>query len=125
MLTSRLKNAHMMADFSKKRANKTAQKLKDVEEAVPGQIERAIHGYQFLEDFRREASKDAAYYLCRFTRTYKEVNPAIVDNYREFIQGYDEGWFANCNLDASSTPNEEDDEGPLPKAAEQDDAPTS
>ncbi|GAA0155234.1 hypothetical protein LIER_13005 [Lithospermum erythrorhizon] len=92
--------AEMMADFSKKRADETAQKLKAVEEAVPGQIEKAIRGYQFSKDFRREAGKDAAYCLCRFTRTYKEVNPAIVDNYCEFIQGYDKEWFTNCNLDA-------------------------
>ncbi|GAA0170296.1 hypothetical protein LIER_24592 [Lithospermum erythrorhizon] len=124
-LTSRLKNAQMMADFSKKRTDETARKLKAVEEVVPWKIEEAIRGYQFSKDFRREAGKDSTYYLCRFTRTYKEVNPGIVDNYREFIQGYDEEWFANYNLDAPLTPREEDHEGPLPETAEKDDAPAS
>ncbi|GAA0152018.1 hypothetical protein LIER_10608 [Lithospermum erythrorhizon] len=123
-LNSKLKNAQMMADFSKKRADEAPQKLEAVEEAVPGRIEEAVRGYQFFEDFRREAGKDAAYCLCHFTRTYKEVNPVIVDNFRKFIQGYDEEWFTNCNLDTPLTPEEEGEEEPLPEAAE-DDAPAS
>ncbi|GAA0148745.1 hypothetical protein LIER_36788 [Lithospermum erythrorhizon] len=111
-------NAQMMADFSKKRADETAQNLKAMEEAIPGQIEEAIRGYQFSEDFRREAGKDAAYCLCRFARIYKEVNPAVVDNYCEFIQDYDEEWFANYNLDAPITPEEEGEEEPLPEVVE-------
>ncbi|GAA0169299.1 hypothetical protein LIER_23817 [Lithospermum erythrorhizon] len=120
-----LKNAQMMANFSKRKAEDTDQKLKAMEEAVPGQIAEAIRGYHFSKGFRREAGKDAAYCLCRFARTAKEVNPAIVDNDREFIQNYDEEWFAKCNLDAPLTPEEEDEEEPLLKAAGQVDVPAS
>ncbi|GAA0143390.1 hypothetical protein LIER_04085 [Lithospermum erythrorhizon] len=41
-LNNRLKNAKMMADLSKKRADEIAQKLKEVEEEMPGQVQEAI-----------------------------------------------------------------------------------
>ncbi|GAA0146386.1 hypothetical protein LIER_06358 [Lithospermum erythrorhizon] len=121
-LTNKLKNAQMMADFSKRKAEDTAQKLKVAEKVLPGQIDEAIRDYHFTDGFRREAGKDAAYCSCRFSRTYKEGNPAIVDNYREFIQNYDEQWFANCNLSAPLTSKEENEENPLPEADGQADA---
>ncbi|GAA0174217.1 hypothetical protein LIER_27658 [Lithospermum erythrorhizon] len=131
-LNSKYKNAQLMAEFSKKkeeeatqRADDATRKLKEVEEAIPGQIQEAIREYQFSEDFRNEAGKDVAYCLCRFTKTYKGSNPAIVENYREFIQGYNEDWFANCNLDAPLTPEEEDEEEIILPGADQDDAQAS
>ncbi|GAA0179712.1 hypothetical protein LIER_30008 [Lithospermum erythrorhizon] len=111
----------MPNELSKKRADDTALKLKEVEEAISGRIQEAIRDYQFSDDFRNEAGKDATYCLCRFTRTYKEANPAIEENYREFIQGYDEEWSAHCNLESPLTPEDEGEEDPFPEG----DAPTS
>ncbi|GAA0146429.1 hypothetical protein LIER_06389 [Lithospermum erythrorhizon] len=89
-LNNKYKNAQLMAVFSKKKADEDTQradeatrKLKEVEEAIPGRIQEAICEYEFSEDFRNEAGKDAAYCLCRFTKTYKGVNHAIVENYRD------------------------------------------
>ncbi|GAA0140604.1 hypothetical protein LIER_01917 [Lithospermum erythrorhizon] len=131
-LNNKYKNAQLMAEFSKKKAEEATQKedeatrkLKEVEEAIPGRIQEAIREYQFSEDFRNEAGKDAAYCLCCFTKTYKGANPAIVENYREFIQGYNKDWFANCNLDAPLTPEEEDEEDVILPGADQDDAQAS
>ncbi|GAA0163643.1 hypothetical protein LIER_19457 [Lithospermum erythrorhizon] len=77
-LSSKYKNAQLMTEFSKKRADEATQraeeatqKLKVVEEAVPKRIPEAIREYQFSDDFRNESGKDAAYCLCHFTRTYK------------------------------------------------------
>ncbi|GAA0139066.1 hypothetical protein LIER_00689 [Lithospermum erythrorhizon] len=55
-------------DFSKRKAEDTAQKLKAVEEAVPGQIAEEIRGYHFSEGFRKEAGKDVGYCLCRLAK---------------------------------------------------------
>ncbi|GAA0172780.1 hypothetical protein LIER_26535 [Lithospermum erythrorhizon] len=112
------KRAQRISEISKKRADEAMQKLNEVEEAVPLQIEEAcchrmkeaIRQYYLSEDFRNEVGKDAAYCLCRFARTIKDSNPLIVDNYKDFIKGYNADWFTSCNLEAPLTPDEEDDE---------------
>ncbi|GAA0143097.1 hypothetical protein LIER_03858 [Lithospermum erythrorhizon] len=119
-LNNKYKHAQLMAELSKKKADEATQRLKEVEEAIPNHIQEAVREYQFSEDFINEAGKDAAYCLCRFTNTYKEANPLIVEKYRDFIQGYNEDWLANCNLDAPLTPEEEDEENVIPPGADQD-----
>ncbi|GAA0169652.1 hypothetical protein LIER_24088 [Lithospermum erythrorhizon] len=39
-----------------------------------------------------------------------DANPPIVDNYKDFMKGYNADSFTSCNLDALLTPDEEDDE---------------
>ncbi|GAA0150604.1 hypothetical protein LIER_09512 [Lithospermum erythrorhizon] len=110
----------------RKRADEELQKLKEVEESVPLKVEEAcrlrekeaICLYHFSEDFRNEAGRDAAYCLCRFTRTFKDSNPLIVDNYKEFIAGYNADWFSSCDLEAPLTPDEEDDAEAAPPGDE-------
>ncbi|GAA0151397.1 hypothetical protein LIER_10126 [Lithospermum erythrorhizon] len=99
-----------------RRASEAEQRSKAAEEALPGQIKRAIDEYQRSEEFRMEAGKEAAYYLCRFTKTYKDVTPAIVVNYEELIQGYEHAWFRPLDLSAPLTPDEEEETGPLDPA---------
>ncbi|GAA0171951.1 hypothetical protein LIER_41253 [Lithospermum erythrorhizon] len=108
------------------RADEALQKLKEVEESVPFKVEEAcrlrekeaIRQYQFSKYFRNEAGRNSAYCLCRFTRTYKDSNPLIVENYKDFIAGYNADWFASCDLEAPLTPEEEDDEEAAPPGDE-------
>ncbi|GAA0185704.1 hypothetical protein LIER_32992 [Lithospermum erythrorhizon] len=100
------------------------QKAKTAEQTLSQRVEKAIYDYQRSEAFRSEAGKEVAYCLCLFTKTYKEVNPSIVANYEEFIQGYDPDWFAPLDLSAPLTPSlEEDEEDDAPSTSA--DAPAS
>ncbi|GAA0185604.1 hypothetical protein LIER_32892 [Lithospermum erythrorhizon] len=110
------KRAQRISELSRKRAEEALQKLKEVEDSLPIKVEEAcqLRQYHFSEDFRNEAGRDAAYCLCRFTRTYKDSNPLIVENYKDFIAGYDADWFSSCDLDAPLTPEEEEDEEVAP-----------
>ncbi|GAA0144507.1 hypothetical protein LIER_04937 [Lithospermum erythrorhizon] len=98
----------LLQDQAKRKPLEAEQKVKDAEEALPRTIERVICDYQRFEDFRMELGNEAAYCLCRFTKTYKDNNPAIVANYEDFIQGYDQACFAPLNLSAPLTPDEEE-----------------
>ncbi|GAA0171696.1 hypothetical protein LIER_25670 [Lithospermum erythrorhizon] len=86
------------------------QRAKIAEKTLSQRVKKAIYDYQRSKAFRSEAGKEAAYYLCRFTKTYKEVNPSIVANYEELIQGYDPDWFVPLDLSAPFTPSPEEDE---------------
>ncbi|GAA0173112.1 hypothetical protein LIER_26797 [Lithospermum erythrorhizon] len=120
------KRAQRISELSRKRADEALQKLKEVEDSVPLKVEEAcrlrekeaIRQYHFSEDFRNEAGRDAAYCLCCFIRTYKDSNPLIVENYKDFIAGYDADWFTSCDLDAPLTPEEEEDEEAVPQEDE-------
>ncbi|GAA0174130.1 hypothetical protein LIER_27583 [Lithospermum erythrorhizon] len=86
------------------------KRAKTAKKTLSQWIEKAIYDYQCSEDFRNEAGKEAGYCPCHITKTYKEVNPSIVANYEEFIQGYDPEWFAHLNLSAPFTPTSKDEE---------------
>ncbi|GAA0149202.1 hypothetical protein LIER_08440 [Lithospermum erythrorhizon] len=93
-----------------KKVSELEQRAKVAEESLPRQIEKAIYDYQRSEGFRVDAGKEAAYCLCRFTKTYKEVNPYIVVNYHDFIQGYPKEWLTPSDLSAPLTPSPEKEE---------------
>ncbi|GAA0171357.1 hypothetical protein LIER_25408 [Lithospermum erythrorhizon] len=71
-----------------KKVGELEPRAKDAEEAPPQRIEKAIYDYHRFEDFQVKVGKEAAYCICRFAKTYKEVNPDIVANYLDFIQPY-------------------------------------
>ncbi|GAA0141084.1 hypothetical protein LIER_02309 [Lithospermum erythrorhizon] len=96
-----------------KKVGELEHRVKSAEEALPQRVQKAIFYYQRSVEFRLETGKEAVYYLCRFTKTYKDVNPSIVVNYEEFIQEYLQEWFAPLDLSAPLTPisEEEEEEG--------------
>ncbi|GAA0142486.1 hypothetical protein LIER_03377 [Lithospermum erythrorhizon] len=107
----------LVHDQSAKKMSVLEQRAKTAEETLSQLVEKAIYDYQRSEAFHSESGKEAACFLCRFTKTYKEVNPSIVENYEEFIQGYDPDWFAPLHLSAPLTSSPEEDE--------EDDAPST
>ncbi|GAA0150078.1 hypothetical protein LIER_09098 [Lithospermum erythrorhizon] len=116
-ISNMLQRLQLVHDQSTKRMRELEQRAKIAEETLSQRVEMAIYDYQRSKDFRNETEKEAAYCLCRFTKTYKEVNPSIVANYEEFIQGYDQEWFAPLDLSAPLTPTleeEEEDDPPAP-----------
>ncbi|GAA0155027.1 hypothetical protein LIER_12851 [Lithospermum erythrorhizon] len=78
-----------------------------------------------MAEFSKKMADEATQRAEKATQKLKVANPAIVENYRKFIQGYNEDWFTNCNLDAPLTPEEEDEEEAIPPGAERDNAQAS
>ncbi|GAA0174499.1 hypothetical protein LIER_27881 [Lithospermum erythrorhizon] len=93
-----------------KRVSDYEQKAKAAADALPRRVQEAIHAYQRSHTFHLEAGKETAHCLCRFTKTYRDVNHSIVANYEDFIQRYPKEWFAPLSLAAPLTPEVEDEE---------------
>ncbi|GAA0161006.1 hypothetical protein LIER_17425 [Lithospermum erythrorhizon] len=79
-------------------------RLQLVHNQTTKKVQKAIFDYQRSAEFRLEADKEAAYCLCCFTKTYRDVNPSIIANYEDFIQEYPEEWFAPLDLSGPLTP---------------------
>ncbi|GAA0166528.1 hypothetical protein LIER_21664 [Lithospermum erythrorhizon] len=122
-ISNKLQRLELVHSQTAKKISELEQRAKDAEEALPQRIEKAIYDYHCSEDFQVEVRKEAAYCLCHFAKTYKEVNPDIVANYLDFIQPYPEEWFAPSDLSAPLTPSPDEDEDEAPPAPA--DAPTS
>ncbi|GAA0174812.1 hypothetical protein LIER_28125 [Lithospermum erythrorhizon] len=73
-------------------------------------VDEALHAYQKFIDYALEVGKEAPYCLFRFSKSYKDVNPSIVANYEEFIQGYPKDWFVSLSINALLSPAEEEGE---------------
>ncbi|GAA0154239.1 hypothetical protein LIER_37831 [Lithospermum erythrorhizon] len=99
--------AHLLAI---KRASEVEDKAKAAEETLPHRIHAAIQAYQRSADYKLEVGNEAAYYLCHFNKTYKDLNPIMVANYKDFIQRYPKEWFTPLSLDAPLTSEAEEAE---------------
>ncbi|GAA0144398.1 hypothetical protein LIER_35925 [Lithospermum erythrorhizon] len=92
-----VKKLQLILDQATKRANEAEEKAKVAEGtanvATSQRVSEAIEAYKRSAEYGRVVGKEAAYYLCRFAKSYKDVCPAIVDHYQDFIQGYPEDWF--------------------------------
>ncbi|GAA0174556.1 hypothetical protein LIER_41738 [Lithospermum erythrorhizon] len=109
-ISQKLERLQLVHNQKTKKVGELEQKVKSAEEALPLQVQKAIFDYQRSDEFRLEARKEVAYCLCRFTKTYRDVNPFIVANYKDFIQEYPKEWFAHLDLSAPLTPLAEEEE---------------
>ncbi|GAA0149536.1 hypothetical protein LIER_08686 [Lithospermum erythrorhizon] len=69
-ISQRLERFQLVHNHTTKNLGELEQKAKSVEEALPLRIQEAITNYQRSEECRLEAAKEAAYCLCRFTKSY-------------------------------------------------------
>ncbi|GAA0172776.1 hypothetical protein LIER_26532 [Lithospermum erythrorhizon] len=107
-LSSKVKRLQLCLDRATKRANEAEEKAmvaQETDDAVTAQrISEGIEAFKGSDEYALEVGKDAAYCLCRFEKSYKDVCPAIVDYFQDLIQHYPEDWFSHVDVRAPLSP---------------------
>ncbi|GAA0157632.1 hypothetical protein LIER_14860 [Lithospermum erythrorhizon] len=67
---------------------------------------KAVEEYRASEAYHDELGEETAYFLCRFVKTFKDINPSLALHYQEFINGYPSRWFSSLDLNAPLSPME-------------------
>ncbi|GAA0183048.1 hypothetical protein LIER_30530 [Lithospermum erythrorhizon] len=65
---------------------------------------KAIEEYRASKAYQEDLGAEAAYCLCRFVKTFKDINPSMVAHYQEFTSEYPSHWFTSLDVNASYPP---------------------
>ncbi|GAA0168403.1 hypothetical protein LIER_23127 [Lithospermum erythrorhizon] len=108
-----LKLSRLKLSLSKetKQANEAEQKALLAQESA----NKAVQYYRGSETYQEDLGVEAAYCLCGFVKTFKEVNPSMVAHYQEFTSGYPSHWFTSLDINAPLSPMEGEEGGVNPK----------
>ncbi|GAA0148732.1 hypothetical protein LIER_08094 [Lithospermum erythrorhizon] len=112
-LSSKVNKLQLFLDRATKRANKAEEKAKATQEttnAVTAQrVPEGIKSFKGSDEYALKDGKEAAYCLCHFEKSYRDVCSTIVDHYQSFIQQYPGDWFFDVDISAPLSPAEGDE----------------
>ncbi|GAA0183322.1 hypothetical protein LIER_30750 [Lithospermum erythrorhizon] len=111
-LSLKLPRQQLSLSQETKRANEAEQKAQVAQESAT----KANEEYRASEAFHDELGEETTYCLCRFVKTFKDINPSLVTHYQEFINGYPSHWFSSLDIEAPLSPMEGKENEAIPEA---------
>ncbi|GAA0154197.1 hypothetical protein LIER_12251 [Lithospermum erythrorhizon] len=101
-LSLKLSRLELSLNKATKRANKAEQKTLRAQESA----DKVVGEYRSSKAYHDELGEEMAYFLCRFVKIFKDINPSLTDHYQEFINGYPSRWFSSLDINAPLSPIE-------------------
>ncbi|GAA0141227.1 hypothetical protein LIER_35355 [Lithospermum erythrorhizon] len=101
-LSLKLSRLELSLTKATKRAKKAEHKALMAQESA----NKAVEEYRTSKAFHNELGEETTYYLCRFVKTFKDINPSLVSHYQVFTSGYPPHWFSSLDINAPLSPLE-------------------
>ncbi|GAA0164231.1 hypothetical protein LIER_19919 [Lithospermum erythrorhizon] len=95
-LSLKLSRLELSLTKATKRAKEAEQKALMAQESA----NKAVDEYRASKAFHNELGEETAYYLCRFVKTFKDINPSLLSHYQEFTSSYLPHWFSSLDINA-------------------------